>query len=99
MATEHMGISQSEVIITDCAPLAVIEDLHPALIVLARVASKTELEFASLWSDSLTQAGGEPNATQYQHYIPNTHHGLKSERETRTENILEIIRSVEDMPG
>lgn len=43
MATEHMGISQSEVIITDCAPLAVIEDLHPALVVFARVASKTEL--------------------------------------------------------
>lgn len=86
-----MGISQSEVIITDRAPLAVIEDLHPALVVFARVASKTELQFASLRRDSLTQAGVEPHTAQCQYYIPNTHHDLKSERETRTENSLVMI--------
>lgn len=65
MPTDHMGISQSEVIITDCAPFVVIEDLHPALIVFARVASETELQLASLRRDGLTQAGGEPQTTQY----------------------------------
>lgn len=91
MAADHMGISQSEVIITDCAPLAVIEDLHPTLVVFARVASKTELQLASLRRDSLTRAGGEPQTTQYQHYKPNTHHDLKSERESMTENSVEVI--------
>ena len=44
LATHHLGVVDGEVVIADGAPLAAVEHLHPALVVLALVARQAQLD-------------------------------------------------------
>lgn len=43
VATEHVGVVYREVVVTDGSPLALVEELHPTLVVFSGVPRQSDL--------------------------------------------------------
>lgn len=68
LTTQNMGIGYGEVVVTDGAPLSLVEDLHAALVVFAGVTRQPELQGAALRRGRgrlLAQAEGQPTAHEH----------------------------------